>query len=90
MAVGATFFYAVNAFQIRTILREMDEEAVAFYNHGLSTLGFVTMAIACDHSTALPAMSMASDMVVDRGRGGDGGRLASAILCRGSGCPCGS
>ena len=61
MAVGATFFYAVNAFQIRTILREMDEEAVAFYNHGLSTLGFVTMAIACDEfSTALPAMSMAS------------------------------
>jgi drug/metabolite transporter (DMT)-like permease len=61
MAVGATFFYAVNAFQIRTILREMDEEAVAFYNHGLSTLGFVTMAIACDEfSTALPAVSMAS------------------------------
>jgi drug/metabolite transporter (DMT)-like permease len=61
MAIGATFFYAVNAFQIRTILREMDDEAVALYNHALSTLGFAAMAIACDDfSVARSAVSMAS------------------------------
>jgi drug/metabolite transporter (DMT)-like permease len=45
MAVGTALLYAVNAFIIRRILGEMDEEAVALYNHGLSTFGFVGLAL---------------------------------------------
>jgi len=44
MAVMAAGGYAVNAFIIRGILRSMDEEAVALYNHGLSTVGFAILA----------------------------------------------
>jgi drug/metabolite transporter (DMT)-like permease len=47
MAVDAAFLYAVNAFIIRRILREMDEEAVSFYNHGLSTFGFLGLVFCC-------------------------------------------
>jgi drug/metabolite transporter (DMT)-like permease len=46
MVAGAAFCFAVNAFIIRRILRSMDEEAVALYNHGISTLGFVVLAVA--------------------------------------------
>lgn len=45
MAVGAAFAYASNAFIIRGILRKMDEEAVALYNHGISTVGFLAMVM---------------------------------------------
>lgn len=44
MAVAAALAYAANAFIIRGILRSMDEEAVALYNHGLSTVGFAVLA----------------------------------------------
>ena len=44
MAVAAAFAYAVNAFVIRRILRVMDEEAVSFYNHGYTTVGFIALA----------------------------------------------
>jgi len=37
--------FAANAFVIRNILRRMDEEAVALYNHGISMLGFVGLAL---------------------------------------------
>ena len=46
MAVGATLAVAVNAFVIRHILRVMDEEAVALYNHAISMIGFVALAVA--------------------------------------------
>ncbi len=44
MAVFAALFFAVNAFLIRRILQTMDEESTAFYNHGISTLGFLAIA----------------------------------------------
>ncbi len=47
MAVGAALGLASNAFVIRHILRTMDEEAVALYNHAISTLGFVALGLAC-------------------------------------------
>jgi len=46
MVVIAAFAVAVNAFVIRHILRVMDEEVVALYNHAISMLGFVGLAIA--------------------------------------------
>jgi len=48
LAVAAALGYAVNAFVIRGILRRMDEEAVALYNHGLSTVGFALLAVTGD------------------------------------------
>jgi drug/metabolite transporter (DMT)-like permease len=45
MAVCAAFGLAANAFVIRHIMRVMDEEAVALYNHGISTLGFVAVGV---------------------------------------------
>ncbi|MHC4404520.1 MAG: DMT family transporter [Planctomycetota bacterium] len=45
MVVVAAFGFAVNAFVIRRILRTMDEEAVALYNHAMSMLGFVGLAV---------------------------------------------
>ncbi len=43
MVIGAAFFFAANAFVIQRILRRMDAEATALYNHALSTLGFVVL-----------------------------------------------
>jgi drug/metabolite transporter (DMT)-like permease len=58
MAVGVALAYAVNAFVIRAILRHMDEEALALYNHGLSTLGFAGLALlGGDLRVAGPALS---------------------------------
>ena len=45
MIVVAALGFAVNAFVIRHILLAMDEEAVALYNHSISMLGFVVLAI---------------------------------------------
>lgn len=45
MVVAAAFGFAVNAFVIRHIMGTMDEEAVALYNHGMSTVGFVVLAL---------------------------------------------
>ena len=45
MTVVAAFGFSVNAFVIRHILLMMDEESVALYNHAISTLGFVTLAV---------------------------------------------
>ncbi len=45
MVVAAALGFAVNAFIIRRILQTMDEEAVALYNHAISTLGFVALAL---------------------------------------------
>lgn len=47
MAVTASLAFAVNAFVIRYILRTMDEEAVALYNHAISMLGFAALGVAC-------------------------------------------
>ena len=46
MVVAAAFGLAINAFVIRHILRVMDEEAVALYNHSISMLGFLVLAVA--------------------------------------------
>ena len=46
MIVIAALGFAVNAFVIRHILRAMDEEAVALYNHSMSMLGFIVLAVA--------------------------------------------
>ncbi|MCX8038558.1 MAG: DMT family transporter [Candidatus Sumerlaeia bacterium] len=43
MAIGAAVFFAANAFIIQHILRRMDAEATALYNHALSTWGFVVL-----------------------------------------------
>jgi drug/metabolite transporter (DMT)-like permease len=45
MVVAAAFGFAVNAFVIRHILGTMDEEAVALYNHAMSSLGFLGLAL---------------------------------------------
>jgi len=46
MAVVGALGLAANAFIIRHILRTMDEEAVALYNHSISMLGFVALGLA--------------------------------------------
>jgi drug/metabolite transporter (DMT)-like permease len=46
MAVASTLGVAANAFVIRHILRVMEEEPVALYNHAISMLGFVAVAAA--------------------------------------------
>jgi drug/metabolite transporter (DMT)-like permease len=45
MAVASALGLAANAFIIRHILQTMDEEAVALYNHTISMLGFVALAV---------------------------------------------
>lgn len=45
MVVVAALGMAANAFVIRHILRAMDEEAVALYNHSISMLGFLLLAL---------------------------------------------
>ena len=61
MAVGVALAYAVNAFVIRAILRHVDEEALALYNHGLSALGFVALAVlGGDVQAAQPALASLS------------------------------
>jgi drug/metabolite transporter (DMT)-like permease len=45
LIVFAAFGLAANAFIIRHIMRVMDEEAVALYNHLMNTLGFIVMGI---------------------------------------------
>ena len=45
MAVSGAFGLAANAFVIRHIMCVMDEEAVALYNHSISTLGFVAVGL---------------------------------------------
>ena len=45
MIVVAAFGLATNAFVIRHIMRVMDEESVALYNHSISALGFVTLGL---------------------------------------------
>ncbi|MFH1919507.1 MAG: EamA family transporter, partial [Planctomycetota bacterium] len=45
MIVVAALGFATNAFVIRHILRAMDVEAVALYNHSMSMLGFLVLAI---------------------------------------------
>jgi drug/metabolite transporter (DMT)-like permease len=44
MVMAGALGFAVNAFVIRHILRTMDEESVALWNHSFSTLGFVVLA----------------------------------------------
>jgi drug/metabolite transporter (DMT)-like permease len=46
MAVASALGLAANAFVIRHILRTMDEEAVALYNHTMSMLGFLALGVA--------------------------------------------
>jgi drug/metabolite transporter (DMT)-like permease len=48
MVVAAAFGFAVNAFVIRHIMGTMDEEAVALYNHAMSSVGFVVLAQVAD------------------------------------------
>jgi drug/metabolite transporter (DMT)-like permease len=46
IVVIAAFGFAANAFVIRHIMQVMDEASVAFYNHGISTFGFLGLALA--------------------------------------------
>ncbi|MBN2296362.1 MAG: DMT family transporter [Pirellulales bacterium] len=46
MVIFAAFGLAANAFVIRYIMRKMDEEAVALYNHSISIFGFLVLALA--------------------------------------------
>jgi drug/metabolite transporter (DMT)-like permease len=45
MVVGAALLFATNAFIIRGLLRTMDAAAAAFYNHGISAVGFVLLML---------------------------------------------
>lgn len=54
MTVITAFGLSINAFVIRHILLMMDEESVAFYNHAISTLGFLTLAIVGGGLARLP------------------------------------
>jgi len=56
MTVITAFGLSINAFVIRHILLMMDEESVAFYNHAISALGFLTLAIVGGGSTQLPVV----------------------------------
>lgn len=70
MIVVAAFGLAANAFIIRHILRVLDEESVAVYNHALSTLGFLVLAIAGQEfprTGALAAQPMAVVLLVSLG-----------------------
>jgi drug/metabolite transporter (DMT)-like permease len=49
MAVVVALGLAVNAFIIRHILRVMDEQSVALYNHTISMLGFVALGAIGGH-----------------------------------------
>ncbi len=46
MVIVGAFGLAANAFIIRHIMTKMDEEAVALYNHGISTFGFLVLALS--------------------------------------------
>ena len=54
MVVVAALGLATNAFIIRHILRAMDEEAVALYNHSISMLGFLLLALVCGDFARTP------------------------------------
>jgi drug/metabolite transporter (DMT)-like permease len=56
MTVITAFGLSINAFVIRHILVMMDEESVAFYNHAISALGFLTLAIVGGGFTRLPVV----------------------------------
>jgi len=43
LTVVSAFFFSVNAFVIRRIMRAMPEDAVAFYNHAGSGMGFLAL-----------------------------------------------
>ena len=45
MMIGAALGLAINAFVIRHIMRKIDEEAVAFYNYGISAFGFLGLVL---------------------------------------------
>jgi len=54
MTVVTALGFSANAFVIRHILLKMDEESVAFYNHAISALGFLALAIVCGDFAQLP------------------------------------
>jgi len=56
MVVIAALSLAVNVFVIRHILKTMDEEAVALYNHSISMLGFVGLALVGNEFTQAAAI----------------------------------
>jgi drug/metabolite transporter (DMT)-like permease len=56
MTVITAFGLSINAFVIRHILVMMDEESVALYNHAISTLGFLALAIVGGGFTRLPVV----------------------------------
>jgi O-acetylserine/cysteine efflux transporter len=56
MAVVVALGMAVNAFVIRHILRTMDDQAVALYNHTVSMLGFVALALVQGDFARLPEL----------------------------------
>ncbi len=45
MTIVTALGFSVNAFVIRHIMVVMDEESVAFYNHGISMLGFIALGL---------------------------------------------
>ena len=45
MIVAAALGFAINAFIIRHIMKVMDEESVALYNHSMNMLGFLALGL---------------------------------------------
>ena len=54
MTIVTAFGFSVNAFIIRHIMLVMDEEPVALYNHGISMLGFLGLALVCGDFARVP------------------------------------
>ena len=56
------------AFVIRHIMRVMDEEAVALYNHSMNTLGFLGLAIVNHDFIHIPQMAQQPKATVETSR----------------------
>lgn len=54
MTIVTALGFSVNAFIIRHIMQVMDEEPVALYNHGISMLGFIGLALVCGDFARVP------------------------------------
>ena len=56
MTIVVAFGFSINAFVIRHIMVVMDEEPVALYNHAISTLGFIGLALVSGDFAQTPAV----------------------------------
>jgi drug/metabolite transporter (DMT)-like permease len=56
LVVCAALAFSINAFIIRVILKTLDGEVIAEYNHGISSLGFLAIVLLQGQFAELPAL----------------------------------